>query len=93
MDAAVLLRLGPIFMSGIIVWPAMRLRGASIRWAAVGTIASAIGFGVIGAKCIKFSLCEYSIPSNTIKPFIYFFYFSHWLNSKMWLKKIIIYFL
>jgi len=49
MDAAVLLRLGPIFMSGIIVWPAMRLRGASIRWAAIGTIASAIAFGVIGA--------------------------------------------
>lgn len=49
MDAAVLLRLGPIFMSGILVWPTMRLRGAPIRWAAVGTIASAIAFGVIGA--------------------------------------------
>lgn len=49
MDAAVFLRLGPVFISGIIVWPAMRLRGASIRWAATGTIASAVAFGVIGA--------------------------------------------
>ena len=49
MDAAVLLRLGPVFMSGIIVWPAMRLRGASIGWAALGTVSSAVAFGVIGA--------------------------------------------
>lgn len=49
MDAAVFLRLGPVFMSGIIVWPAMRLRGASIPWAAAGTIASAVAFGIIGA--------------------------------------------
>lgn len=49
MDAAVLLRLGPVFLSGIIVWPAMRLRGASIGWAVLGTSASAIAFGVIGA--------------------------------------------
>lgn len=49
MDAAVFLRLGPIFMSGIIVWPAMRLRGASIAWAATGTLASAVAFGVIGS--------------------------------------------
>lgn len=49
MDAAVLLRLGPVFFSGLLVWPAMRLRGASVPWAIIGTLSSAVAFGVIGA--------------------------------------------
>ena len=49
MDAAVLLRLGPVFLSGCLVWPAMRLRGASLGEAVAGTLASAVAFGVIGA--------------------------------------------
>jgi hypothetical protein len=49
MDIAVLARLGPAFMSGVVVYPAMRLRGASIGWAGAGAVASALAFGVIGA--------------------------------------------
>ncbi len=49
MDAAVLLRLGPAFLSGIIVYPAMRFRGASITWAVIGTLSSALVFGIVGA--------------------------------------------
>lgn len=49
MDLAVLARLGPAFMSGVVVYPAMRLRGAGIGWAAAGAVASALAFGVIGA--------------------------------------------
>jgi len=49
MDFAVLARLGPVFLSGLIVWPAMRLRGASLVWASLGALSSAVAFGVIGA--------------------------------------------
>lgn len=49
MDAAVFLRLGPAFFSAIVVYPAMRLRGASIVIAGAGAVSSAIAFGVIGA--------------------------------------------
>ena len=49
MDAVVLLRVGPAFLSALIVWPAMRLRGASIGWAAVGALSSAVVFGLLAA--------------------------------------------
>lgn len=49
MNFAVLARLGPVYLAAIIVWPVMRLRGASMPWAAVGALASALAFGVIGA--------------------------------------------
>ena len=49
MNFAVLARLGPVFLAAIVVWPAMRLRGASMPWAAVGSLSSAITFGIIGA--------------------------------------------
>jgi hypothetical protein len=49
MDASVLLRLGPIYLSGFVVWPVMRLRGATIPWAALGTAASPLAFGIVGA--------------------------------------------
>lgn len=49
MDAAVFARLGPVFLSGAIVYPAMRMRGASIGWAGLGAVASALVFGAIGA--------------------------------------------
>ena len=48
MDALVLLRVGPAFLSALVVWPAMRLRGASIGWAAVGSVSSAVAFGLLG---------------------------------------------
>jgi len=55
MNVAVMARLGPIFMAGIIVYPAMRLRGASIGWAGVGAVSSALAFGVIsGVQALTF---------------------------------------
>ena len=48
MDALVLLRVGPAFLSALVVWPAMRLRGASMGWAAVGAVSSAVAFGLLG---------------------------------------------
>ena len=49
MDAAVLARIGPAFLSAIIVYPVMRLRGASMGWAALGAVSSALAFGLFGA--------------------------------------------
>lgn len=49
MNIAVLARLGPVYLAALIVWPAMRLRGASIPWAAVGALSSALTFGIVGA--------------------------------------------
>ena len=49
MDVAVLARFGPAFLSAIIVYPAMRLRGASIGWAGWGAASSAIAFGLVSA--------------------------------------------
>lgn len=49
MNSAVLARLGPIYLAALIVWPAMRLRGASLTWASVGVLASPAAYGVIGA--------------------------------------------
>lgn len=49
MNFAVFARLGPVYLSAIIVWPAMRLRGASMPWATVGALSSAIAYGVIGS--------------------------------------------
>lgn len=49
MDALVLLRLGPVMFSGIIVWPAMRARGAGRAGALIGVIATPLVFGVVSA--------------------------------------------
>ena len=49
MNFAVLARLGPVYLAALVVWPVMRLRGASMPWAAVGALSSAITFGIIGA--------------------------------------------
>jgi hypothetical protein len=49
MDALVLLRMGPLFFSGLVVWPAMRARGAGRGQALVGIWATPIAFAVISA--------------------------------------------
>ena len=49
MNLAVLAKVGPAFLSALIVWPMMRLRGATMPWAAAGALSSAIAFGVLGA--------------------------------------------
>lgn len=49
MNVAVFARLGPIYFSAIIVWPAMRFRGATIPWATIGVLSSALAYGVMGA--------------------------------------------
>ncbi|MEY3732915.1 MAG: hypothetical protein RL347_274 [Actinomycetota bacterium] len=49
MDALVLLRMGPLFFSGLVVWPAMRARGASRGQALVGIWATPLAFAVISA--------------------------------------------
>ena len=46
MDALVLARMGPLFFSGLIVWPAMRARGATPVQAAVGIMATPLIFAV-----------------------------------------------
>jgi hypothetical protein len=49
MDALVLLRMGPLFFSGLVVWPVMRTRGASRGQALVGIWATPIAFAIISA--------------------------------------------
>ena len=49
LDALVLLRLGPLFFSGLIVWPAMRTRGATRTQAAIGIWATPVVFAIISA--------------------------------------------
>ncbi len=49
MDALVLLRMGPLFFSGILVWPAMRAQGASRPQALIGIWATPIAFAVLSA--------------------------------------------
>jgi len=49
LSGATLLRLGPVFFSGLIIWPVMRRRGASVGLAAVGTLASPVAFAVLSA--------------------------------------------
>lgn len=47
MDALVLLRMGPLFFSGLIVWPAMRARGATHLQAAIGILATPVAFAIV----------------------------------------------
>jgi hypothetical protein len=49
MDALVLLRMGPLFFSGLIVWPAMRARGATRGQALLGIWATPIAFAIVSA--------------------------------------------
>ena len=47
MDALVLARMGPLFFSGLIVWPAMRARGATPLQASIGILATPLIFAVV----------------------------------------------
>jgi hypothetical protein len=47
MDALVLARLGPLFFSGLVVWPAMRARGATRGQAVVGILATPLAFAIV----------------------------------------------
>ena len=47
MDALVLARMGPLFFSGLIVWPAMRARGATRAQAAIGIFATPVAFAIV----------------------------------------------
>jgi hypothetical protein len=47
MDALVLLRMGPVFFSGLIVWPVMRARGATRAQAVVGILATPVAFAIV----------------------------------------------
>ena len=47
MDALVLLRMGPLFFSGVLVWPAMRARGATRLQATIGILATPLTFAVL----------------------------------------------
>jgi hypothetical protein len=49
MDALVLLRMGPLFFSGLIVWPAMRARGGSRTQALAGIMATPVAFAIVSA--------------------------------------------
>lgn len=55
MDALVLLRLGPLFFSGLLVWPIMRARGASRVQAGFGILATPIAFSIVsGWRALTF---------------------------------------
>lgn len=47
MNLAVLLRMGPLFFSGLLVWPVMRARGATWWGASIGVLATPLAFAVI----------------------------------------------
>ena len=47
MDALVLARMGPLFFSGLIVWPAMRARGATRAQSAIGILATPVAFAIV----------------------------------------------
>ncbi len=49
MDALVLLRMGPLFFSGLLVWPAMRARGGSRTQALAGIMATPLAFAIVSA--------------------------------------------
>ena len=49
MDALVLLRMGPLFLSGVVVWPAMRARGATRGQALLGIWATPVAFALVSA--------------------------------------------
>ena len=47
MNLAVLLRMGPLFFSGLLVWPVMRARGAPWWGAALGILATPLAFAAV----------------------------------------------
>lgn len=47
LSAATLARLGPIFFSGLLVCPAMRLRGATMKWSLAGTFVTPAVFALL----------------------------------------------
>lgn len=47
MDALVIARMGPLFFSGLVVWPAMRARGASRGQATIGILATPLAFAIV----------------------------------------------
>lgn len=47
MNLAVLLRMGPLFFSGLVVWPAMRARGAPWWGCALGILATPLAFAAV----------------------------------------------
>ena len=47
MDALVIARMGPLFFSGLVVWPAMRARGATRTQSAIGILATPITFAIV----------------------------------------------
>ena len=47
MNLAVLLRMGPLFFSGLVVWPAMRARGAPWWGSTLGILATPLAFAVV----------------------------------------------
>lgn len=47
MDALVIARMGPLFFSGLVVWPAMRTRGATRTQSAIGILATPITFAIV----------------------------------------------
>lgn len=49
LDAAIVLRLGPVMLSGIVVWPVMRARGAPWAAAAAGVLATPLVFALVSA--------------------------------------------
>jgi hypothetical protein len=47
MDALVLARMGPLFFSGLLVWPAMRARGATTIQSGIGILATPVAFALV----------------------------------------------
>lgn len=47
LDALVLARMGPLFFSGLVVWPAMRARGATRVQSAIGILATPVAFAIV----------------------------------------------
>ena len=47
LDALVLLRMGPVFFSGLLVWPLMRARGATRAQAVLGLLATPVAFAIV----------------------------------------------
>lgn len=47
LDALVLARMGPLFFSGLVVWPAMRARGATRVQSAIGILATPVTFAIV----------------------------------------------
>ena len=47
MDALVLARMGPLFFSGLLVWPSMRARGATRVQAVAGILATPVAFALM----------------------------------------------